>query len=85
MTYSYEPTGVCPRRIDLDLEDGVVRNIRFQGGCKGNLSMLCKLLDGKSADEIVAICKGHPCKGNGTSCMDRLALAVEEAVRKVGT
>ena len=33
MTYTYIPKGVCSRKIDLTIEDGVIRDVKFSGGC----------------------------------------------------
>ena len=46
MTYTYSPTGVCSSRIDLELEDGVIRSVAFTGGCNGNLQGICRLVTG---------------------------------------
>ncbi|MBU4439789.1 MAG: TSCPD domain-containing protein, partial [Acetobacterium sp.] len=59
MTVNYKPQGVCIRNIQFDLTDNVVSNLVFEGGCDGNLKALVKLLDGKSADEIIAMFKGQ--------------------------
>ena len=48
MEVSLKPRGVCSRSITMDLEDGIVRNIRFTGGCPGNTVGLARMLDRKS-------------------------------------
>ena len=80
-TYTYSPTGpVCSRRISFGIEDGKLHNVRFVGGCDGNLKAIGKLVEGKDARDIAAILRGNDCGGRGTSCADQLALAVEEAL-----
>ncbi|AWW27254.1 MULTISPECIES: TIGR03905 family TSCPD domain-containing protein [Acetobacterium] len=78
MTLSYKPQGVCVRNIQFDLAGDVVSNLVFEGGCDGNLKALVVLLEGKSADEIIAMFKGQTCGKKPTSCMDQLAIALEE-------
>lgn len=82
MEYKYRTKNVCAGEIDFDLTDGVVRNIRFIGGCNGNLKMIGKLLEGKSAEYIIRECSGNTCGGRPTSCADQLACAVKEACEK---
>jgi uncharacterized protein (TIGR03905 family) len=78
--YSYRPRGVCSRQITFGIEDGKLYNVRFMGGCPGNLAAIGKLLEGQSAEEAVRILKGNDCSGRGTSCADQLAKAVEKAL-----
>ena len=80
--YIYNPVGVCSRQISFDIENGIVSNIRFVGGCPGNLLAISKLLDGAEATKIVEKLKGNDCAGKGTSCADQLAKAVEQALKK---
>lgn len=79
MKYSYRPHGVCAQQIDFCINDGVVSDVRFTGGCNGNLKAISKLIDGMSVDEIEAKLKGNTCGMRPTSCADQLARAVREA------
>jgi len=47
MTYSYTPRGVCAQRMDLDIEDGIIRSAKIYGGCNGNLQGICRLVEGR--------------------------------------
>ncbi|WP_071134885.1 TIGR03905 family TSCPD domain-containing protein [Millionella massiliensis] len=78
---TYTPQGVCSRQIDIELEDGVIRSIRFTGGCHGNTQGVSALATGMRADEVIARLRGTDCKGRGTSCPDQLARALEQALR----
>lgn len=78
---SFTPSGVCSRQIDVEVEEGIVRSICFTGGCHGNTQGLAALATGMPATEVIARLRGTDCKGRGTSCPDRLALALEEALR----
>ena len=78
--YSYTPRGVCSRLITFGIEDGKLHNIRFSGGCPGNLSAIGKLLEGADAENAAALLRGNDCGGRGTSCADQLAIAVSQAL-----
>ena len=80
--YTYTPSGVCSRQISFEIEDGILHNISFVGGCNGNLKAISKLLEGESAQKAVDILKGNDCGGRGTSCADQLAVAVEQALEQ---
>ncbi|MCR4675038.1 MAG: TIGR03905 family TSCPD domain-containing protein [Lachnospiraceae bacterium] len=77
---TFTPRGVCSRQIDFDLEDGKVYNVRFIGGCNGNLKAISKLVEGKEASEIASILKGNDCGGRKTSCADQFSRALEESL-----
>ena len=80
-TYTYKPTGpVCSRRISFSLEDGKLHDVRFVGGCDGNLKAIGKLVEGADAKQIAALLRGNDCGGRGTSCADQLARAIEQAL-----
>ena len=81
-TYTYTPQHVCSREIRFGLEDGKVHNLRFVGGCDGNLKAIGKLLEGHDAAEAIRLLKGNDCGGRGTSCADQLALALEAALEE---
>jgi len=79
MRYSFRTRGVCASEINFDIEGNVVTNIKFIGGCNGNLKAIAKLCDGMTVEEIEAKLKGNSCGGRPTSCADQFALAVREA------
>lgn len=81
MKYSFRTRGVCARNITFDLEDGIVKDVSFMGGCNGNLKAISKLIEGMDAQKVIEILKGNDCGGRGTSCADQLALALEEAMK----
>ena len=87
MTYDYQTEGTCSQIIRFDLEDGRVSNIRFFGGCDGNLKAISALVDGWTVDEIADKLSGIECGPRPTSCGYQLARAVrlaaaEEAKRQ---
>ena len=75
---TYMTKGTCSRQILFDVtEDMNVTNVKFIGGCSGNLQAVARLVDGKPVDEVIATLKGIKCRSN-TSCGDQLATALEE-------
>lgn len=81
MTYEYRTRGVCSAKITFDLNDGIVSNVRFMGGCNGNLKGISQLVDGMKAEDIIKKVKGTKCGFKNTSCPDQLAVALEEALK----
>jgi len=79
MHYTYSPKGVCAMQIDFEINDKVITDVKFTGGCNGNLKAISKLVNGMSADEISSVLLGNTCGMKGTSCADQLAKAVLEA------
>lgn len=76
----YTTQGVCSRFIDFDLEDGIVKNVVFTGGCNGNLKGIAALVEGQPAEEIIKRLTGTQCGFKPTSCPDQLAKALEAAL-----
>lgn len=80
MKYTYIPRGVCSRMIELEVEDDVIKNVRFMGGCHGNLQGISKLVQGMDVEEAIKKLEGINCGGRGTSCPDQLAKALRAAL-----
>lgn len=78
---SFTPCGVCSRQIDVEVDDGIVKSVRFTGGCHGNTQGIAALVEGLRAEAVIDRLKGIDCKGKGTSCPDQLARALEQAVK----
>ena len=81
--FTYFPQRVCAKHIIFDLdEQNRLHNVRFIGGCPGNLQAIGKLVEGKDAAKIADILRGNDCGGRGTSCADPFARAIDDAQRK---
>ena len=76
-TFTYTPTGVCSRRIDLEMEGNIIRKVTFTGGCHGNTQGISALVVGMAAEEYISRCEGIRCGPRSTSCPDQLALALK--------
>lgn len=79
MHFEYKTEGVCSRVINFDIEDGVIRNVEFTGGCNGNLKAISTLVDGMTVEEMEKKLRGIRCGHRQTSCSDQLARAVMSA------
>ncbi|MBQ1948454.1 MAG: TIGR03905 family TSCPD domain-containing protein [Clostridia bacterium] len=80
MKYTYKTKGTCSQKITFDIEDGVVRNVEFLGGCSGNTQGLARLAEGRDASELIELLSGIRCGFKPTSCPDQLAKALSEAL-----
>ena len=78
MKYIYKPKGVCTQQIELDIENDVVTDVKFYGGCSGNTQGVAKLATGRKKEEIITLLEGIKCGFKQTSCPDQLAQALKE-------
>lgn len=78
MTYTYKTHGVCSSQIKFDLEDGIVKNVRFSGGCMGNTQGVARLCEGRTKKELIKLLSGIKCGFKDSSCPDQLAQALKE-------
>ena len=76
--YTYHPEGVCSVQIDYDIEDGKIYNLKYIGGCNGNLKAIGSLVEGMDVTEVVKRLRGIECGIKGTSCGDQLARSLEK-------
>lgn len=74
----YTVKGVCSRAIDIEVEDGVIKSLKFIGGCMGNTQGVAKLCVGRSVNEVVDVLEGIKCGAKNTSCPDQLAQVLKE-------
>lgn len=75
----YKTKGTCSSAIDLKIENGVITECAFTGGCRGNTVGLAAAVIGQDAREIMNRLRGIPCRG-ATSCPDQLSHAIEECL-----
>ncbi len=79
----YSTKGTCSKQIVFDLDDEKrIHNLKFIGGCSGNLQGISKLVENRKAEDVIPLLKGIRCKQN-TSCPDQLARALEEQLREI--
>ena len=76
--FTYTAKGTCSRQILFDVdENNKMHNVRFIGGCGGNLQGIARLVEGKDIDEIQTLLAGIRCRNN-TSCPDQLSRAIAD-------
>ncbi|MCI5687889.1 TIGR03905 family TSCPD domain-containing protein [Anaerovoracaceae bacterium 42-11] len=80
MAYRYKTQGTCAGYIDVEVEDGILKQAVFHGGCNGNLQGISKLVSGMSVDQLRETLSGIRCGFKATSCPDQLVKAVEAAI-----
>lgn len=78
MHKTYKTTGTCAVQIDFDIENNIIYNLKFTGGCNGNLKGIAALVEGQDIDIIKNKLKGIKCNMKQTSCPDQLSKALEE-------
>ena len=80
MTIQYQTQGTCSRSIDIEVEDGIVKDVKFNGGCHGNTQGVSSLVRGMKVEDVIARLDGIRCKDKPTSCPDQLAKALASAL-----
>ena len=78
MEYIYNTKGTCSSTIRLSVENDVVTDVLFVGGCNGNLQGISCLVKGMKAEEVITRLKGIRCGNKSTSCPDQLCHALHE-------
>ena len=78
MKYLYKTQGTCSTFIDLEVEDGIIKNVPYIGGCNGNLQGLCRLVKGMKVEDVISKLEGIRCGSKTTSCPDQLCRALRE-------
>lgn len=82
MIYEYTPHGVCSQRMLIDVENGIVRELKVIGGCNGNLQGISSLVRGMKIEDVIERLSGLNCGNKGTSCPDQLARALKEIAKQ---
>ncbi len=85
MRYEYKTQMTCSSKISFDINDDVITNIVFLGGCNGNLKAIAKLVNGWTVEKIEQYLLGNTCGPRPTSCADQLAKAVRAAYNETHT
>ncbi len=74
--FIYQTKGTCSRQIYFEVDDNnILHNVKFVGGCSGNLQGISRLVEGKNIDEVEKLLAGVMCRNN-TSCPDQLSKAI---------
>ena len=76
---SYNTSGTCARKIEIDVENGIVVDVKFIGGCSGNTQGVAALVKGMAVEEAIKRLDGIRCGFKSTSCPDQLAQALKKS------
>ena len=77
---TYKTKGVCSKQIDMEIDNGVIVDAKFTGGCSGNTQGVAALVVGMTVEEAIKRLRGIKCGFKSTSCPDQLAVALEEHI-----
>ena len=80
MKYQFTTNGTCSRLIDIEIMDGRIADVKFTGGCNGNLKGLAAMVKSCTPEEVIERLEGIECGNKGTSCPDQLAKALKQLV-----
>ncbi|MDR7871063.1 MAG: TIGR03905 family TSCPD domain-containing protein [Tissierellaceae bacterium] len=83
--FQYSTAGVCAKNIEFDIKDNKVVNVRFHGGCNGNLQGISSLIEGMEVEVVIERLSGLTCGMKATSCPDQLAEALKLAIEKAAS
>ena len=73
----YKTHGTCSKAIEVDIDGGIIKSVRFSGGCDGNVQGISKLVEGMDAQDAIKRLRGIRCGFRDTSCPDQLSYAIE--------
>jgi uncharacterized protein (TIGR03905 family) len=79
--YTYITNGTCSRKIDIELDNDIIKSVTFYGGCNGNLKGISRLVAGMRAQDVIDKLKGTTCGSRSTSCPDQLSKALTDALK----
>ena len=82
MRFEYKTRGTCSSKILFDVDDGIVHNLEYIGGCNGNLQGISHLVIGMKAQDAIDRMRGIRCGGKPSSCPDQLAAALTQALEQ---
>lgn len=84
MKILYKAQGTCSNHIEVEVEDGRVKDLNFWGGCNGNLKGICSLVKGMKTEDVLARLEGIRCGHRPTSCPDQLCKAIRQLTGQQG-
>ncbi|MBR3968691.1 MAG: TIGR03905 family TSCPD domain-containing protein [Clostridia bacterium] len=82
MKFTYRTNGVCSRSIDIEIEDNIIKDVSFVGGCNGNLKGIGELTKGMNIDDVITKLENIKCGFKNTSCPAQLAEALKDYKNK---
>ena len=80
--FTYTTRGVCSRAIEITIDNDIITEVRYQGGCHGNTQGVAALVAGMNLNEAIKRLSGIRCGMKSTSCPDQLAQALSAYLEK---
>ena len=80
--FTYTTRGVCSRAIEITIDNDIITEVRYQGGCHGNTQGVAALVAGMNLNEAIKRLSGIRCGFKSTSCPDQLATALKEYLKQ---
>ncbi|CAK7029541.1 MULTISPECIES: TIGR03905 family TSCPD domain-containing protein [Fusobacterium] len=68
----YKTNGVCAKEIGVEVENGILRKVKFFGCCDGDSKAFEILLKDMEINKIINDLYHIECRERGTSCMREL-------------
>ena len=78
MKYVYKTQGTCSTNIEMEVENNILKEVAFWGGCNGNLQGISRLVTGMPVSDVITKLEGIRCGARSTSCPDQLCRALHE-------
>ena len=78
--YTYKTQGTCSKEIHFEVEDGIIKSVKFLGGCPGNTLGVATLCIGRTVEEVIKMLEGIKCGPRPTSCPDQISKALKQAL-----
>ena len=78
----YKTVGTCSQVIEVSGENGCVVDVRFYGGCNGNLQGISSLVRGMRYEDVLERLNGISSNGKPTSSPDQLCRAIEQLMKE---
>lgn len=80
--FVYKTQWVCSTEIHLDIQDNIIKDVKFIRGCQGNLIGISALVKNMNINDVIEKLKGIECGKKSSSCPDQLSKALEEYLKK---
>ena len=76
--FVYKTRGVCSSAIEIAIEDGIIKRVKYHGGCSGNTQGVAALVAEMKVEDAIERLSGIRCGFKNTSCPDQLSQALRE-------
>ena len=83
MKITYKTQGTCCSHIEVDVEDGILKDVGFWGGCNGNQKGICSLVRDMKVEDIISKLEGIRCGRRSTSCPDQMCQALRTVTSEI--